>query len=645
MAEVERLLAASMVRVEVEDPASPDARWCMQQYFAELDRRFEGGFDPAASISADASELTPPAGALLVARLRRRPVGCGALRLRPDRVGVVKRMWVAPETRGLGLGRRLLRELEEVAREHRVAVLRLETNRPRPRPSGCTGRRGTARSTRSTTSPTRTTGSRSASRSSAAGRRSDGGGVRYRSPDAVRSPFADDNSSYRRAARRAEREERRREERRREIMATLRRLKEEAGDPAALAARARQAPRRRAGALPAPVLSRAARAAGPYRSLPPRPPRSGGLMTTDATRPDPDRWKALAVLGVAYLMVILDVSIVNVALPSIQTDLGFSPEDLQWVVSGYALTFGGFLLLGGRAGDLLGRRKLFMFGLAGFAAFSLMCGLAQTEGMLIAGRILQGAASAVLAPSVFSITLGTFQEGADRNKALGVLGRSRGRAPRSGCCWAASSPSTPAGSGSSSSTCRSPRSRSSSSRASCARAAWPAWRGTSMPWWPSPSPPACCCWCSASPRANQVGWASAQTILVLAASVVLMAAFLFIESRNRHALMPLGFFRRRTPTGANVVGFILGTIVFSMFFLLSLYMQQVLGFSALETGVGYLAVALTAVLASGVAQALVTRVGVKPILAIGLGAILGLIWFTQISVDGTYLANLFGPSS
>ena len=122
-------------------------------------------------------------------------------------------------------------------------------------------------------------------------------------------------------------------------------------------------------------------------------------------------------------------------------------------------------------------------------------------------------------------------------------------------------------------------------------------------------------------QANQVGWASAQTILVLAASVVLMAAFLFIESRNRHALMPLGFFRRRTPTGANVVGFILGTIVFSMFFLLSLYMQQVLGFSALETGVGYLAVALTAVLASGVAQALVTRVGVKPILAIGLGAI------------------------
>jgi EmrB/QacA subfamily drug resistance transporter len=367
-------------------------------------------------------------------------------------------------------------------------------------------------------------------------------------------------------------------------------------------------------------------------------------MTTDATRPDPDRWKALAVLGVAYLMVILDVSIVNVALPSIQTDLGFSPEDLQWVVSGYALTFGGFLLLGGRAGDLLGRRKLFMFGLAGFAAFSLMCGLAQTEGMLIAGRILQGAASAVLAPSVFSITLVTFQEGADRNKALGVLGAIAGAGAAIGVLLGGilteyagwewiffiNVPIAAV------TLFLVPRFVRESRVAGMARN-FDALGAIAV---------------TASllllvfglTQANQVGWASAQTILVLAASAVLMAAFLFIESRNRHALMPLGFFRRRTPTGANVVGFILGTIVFSMFFLLSLYMQQVLGFSALETGVGYLAVALTAVLASGVAQALVTRVGVKPILAIGLGAILaGLIWFTQISVDGTYLANLFGP--
>jgi MFS family permease len=141
-----------------------------------------------------------------------------------------------------------------------------------------------------------------------------------------------------------------------------------------------------------------------------------------ATAMDPNRWKALAVLGVAYLMVVLDVSIVNVALPSIQTELGFSESSLQWVVSGYALTFGGLLLLGGRSGDLLGRRKIFMAGLALFALFSLLCGLSTSSGMLIAMRALQGAAGAILSPSVFSITTVTFAEGAERNKALGILG-------------------------------------------------------------------------------------------------------------------------------------------------------------------------------------------------------------------------------
>jgi len=137
---------------------------------------------------------------------------------------------------------------------------------------------------------------------------------------------------------------------------------------------------------------------------------------------DPQRWKALAVLGVAYLMVVLDVSIVNVALPSIQTDLNFAPENLQWVISGYSLTFGGFLLLGGRVGDLLGRRWLFMVGLGAFALFSLACGLATSSGMLIAFRALQGLAGAILSPSVFSIVSVTFREGSERNKALGILG-------------------------------------------------------------------------------------------------------------------------------------------------------------------------------------------------------------------------------
>src|SRR6266536_698436 len=137
---------------------------------------------------------------------------------------------------------------------------------------------------------------------------------------------------------------------------------------------------------------------------------------------DPRRWKALAVLGVAYLMVVLDISIVNVALPSIQKDLDFSIENLQWVVSAYALTFGGFLLLGGRLGDLLGRRRVFMVGLGLFALTSLLAGLSVSAAMLIAVRVAQGAAGAILAPSVFSITSVTFSEGSERNTALGILG-------------------------------------------------------------------------------------------------------------------------------------------------------------------------------------------------------------------------------
>src|SRR5919108_2284555 len=137
---------------------------------------------------------------------------------------------------------------------------------------------------------------------------------------------------------------------------------------------------------------------------------------------DPKRWQALAVLGIAYLMVVLDVSIVNVALPSIQRDLDMSTEALQWIVSGYALTFGGFLLLGGRTGDLLGRRVLFMVGLARVGLTSLLCGLAWSSGVLIGARLAQGAAGAILSPSVFSIVSVTFEEGAERNKALGILG-------------------------------------------------------------------------------------------------------------------------------------------------------------------------------------------------------------------------------
>jgi EmrB/QacA subfamily drug resistance transporter len=356
---------------------------------------------------------------------------------------------------------------------------------------------------------------------------------------------------------------------------------------------------------------------------------------------DPKRWKALAVLGVAYLMVVLDVSIVNVALPSIQQDLDFAPEDLQWVISAYTLTFGGFLLLGGRVGDLLGRRWLFMVGLGAFAVFSLACGLATSSAMLIAFRALQGLAGAILSPSVFSIVSVTFREGSERNKALGILGAIAGSGAAIGVLaggvlteyagweWIFFV-NVPIGIGALFLVPLFVR----ESRADDLLRHFDTAGAVTV---------------TASlmllvyglTQTTNIGWTSARTILVLLASAILMAAFIVIEKRSVSPLVPLSFFRKRTPTGANIVGFGLGTMVFGMFFLLSLYMQQILGFSALKTGVGYLAVALTAVLASGLAQALVTKLGVKPVLLTGLGLLgAGLVFFTQVSVDGSYVADL-----
>jgi EmrB/QacA subfamily drug resistance transporter len=356
---------------------------------------------------------------------------------------------------------------------------------------------------------------------------------------------------------------------------------------------------------------------------------------------DPRRWKALAVLGIAYLMVVLDVSIVNVALPSIQTDLKFSPENLQWVVSGYALTFGGFLLLGGRAGDLLGRRIVFVTGLALFAVTSLLAGLSNSDTMLIATRIAQGAAGAILAPSVFSIVSVTFREGAERNKALGILGGIAGSGAAIGVLlggvltdyisweWIffVNVPIALAA------LALVPR-YVAESRADGLARHFDAWGAVTVTG-------SLMLLVYSLTQSTVNGWGSLATIGTLVGSGVLMAIFLAIEQRSRSPLVPLGIFRRRTLSGANLIGFGLGTMVFGMFFLLSLYMQQVLGFSAMETGVAYLAVALTAVVASGVAQATVTKIGVKPALTLGmtlLGA--GLIYFAQVSVDGSYVRDL-----
>jgi EmrB/QacA subfamily drug resistance transporter len=360
------------------------------------------------------------------------------------------------------------------------------------------------------------------------------------------------------------------------------------------------------------------------------------------TAPDPKRWQALAVLGVAYLMVVLDVSIVNVALPSIQRSLHFSTSGLEWIVSGYALTFGGFLLLGGRAGDLLGRRRVFMAGLVLFAVFSLLSGLATSPVMLIATRALQGAAGAVLSPSVFSIVSVTFEEGSERNRALGVLGAIAGSGAAIGLLLGGVLTefvgwewiffvNVPIGLGV---LLVVPRVVRESRAPELARhfdvaGAVTVTGGLMLLVY-------------GLTRAPTVGWGSAETIGAFAGFVVLTAAAVLIEQRSRSPLVDLKIFRRRTLTAANVIGLLLGTMLFGLFFLLSLYQQDVLGFSPLRTGVGNLAIALTVIAASAISQALVTRVGVKPILMVGLAFLGGgLAYFTQIPVNGHYFWDLF----
>lgn len=361
------------------------------------------------------------------------------------------------------------------------------------------------------------------------------------------------------------------------------------------------------------------------------------------SEPDPRRWKALTVLSIAYLMVVLDIAIVNVALPTIEDKLNFtSTEQLQWIVSGYSLTFGGFLLLGGRIGDILGRRKVFMVGLALFSLTSLVAGLSTSAGMLIGARVAQGAAGAILSPSVFSITSVTFAEGSERNKALGVLGAISGAGAAIGVILGGVLTTyagwewiffvnVPIGL---ITLLLVPRVVNESRAEGMARhfdaiGAVLVTGGLML-------------FVYALTRTNQVGWSSKETIFEFIGSAVLIVAFVIWEGRSKWALVPLRIFRRRTLTGANIIGFFLGTMIFGMFFLLSLYMQQVLGFSALKTGIGYLAVALTAVVASGAAQALVTKTGVKPALLGGLTLIAGgLILFAQISPNGSYFSDLF----
>jgi EmrB/QacA subfamily drug resistance transporter len=353
------------------------------------------------------------------------------------------------------------------------------------------------------------------------------------------------------------------------------------------------------------------------------------------------KWLALALLCATQFMVVLDVSIVNVALPSIDRSLHFSPSGLQWVASAYALTFGGFLLLGGRVADLLGRRRLFMLGLVLFAAASAACGFSNSSGFLVGARAVQGLGAAIISPAALSILTTTFAEGKERNTALGVWGAIAGTGGAAGVLlggvltdWVgwdwiffinvpiaviviALAPSL----------LRESRVESDERRFDVAGAASVTIGLVLLVY--------------GLVGTTNHSWIAPRTLGLFAASAILLVVFVLIEMRVKEPVLPLSIFRLRTLTGANIVGFLLGSSIFSMFYFLSLYQQFVLGYSPLKTGVGYLAIALTIIASAGISQAIVTRVGVRPVLALGMLLLtLGLLWFTQIDAHGSYATDL-----
>jgi EmrB/QacA subfamily drug resistance transporter len=354
------------------------------------------------------------------------------------------------------------------------------------------------------------------------------------------------------------------------------------------------------------------------------------------------RWSALALIVTAQFMVILDVAIVNVALPSIKTDLGFSQENLQWVISAYAILFGGVLLLGGRLADLLGRRRLFISGLALFAASSLLCGIAWSEASLIGFRALQGLGGALLAPAALSLLMTTFAEGRDRNLALGIYGAASGSGAAVGVLLGGVLTSylswswiffinVPVGLAA---IALAPV-LLEESRADVPRRHFDVPGAVSIT-------SGLMLLVYATTRATNDGWGASSTLALLGAALALIGAFIVIELRSPSPLLPMRIFRSRTLTAANAAMAIVGAVAFSEFFLLTLYLQDVLHYSAVETGVAFTGFALTVVAISNVAQVVVGRFGVRPTLTAGLAAsALSVAWLTRLPVDGQYFWDLF----
>ncbi len=365
------------------------------------------------------------------------------------------------------------------------------------------------------------------------------------------------------------------------------------------------------------------------------------MTMPDASKTNSLRWFALALLCTGEFMVVLDFSIVNVALPAIQKDLGFSQQNLQWIVSAYALSFGGFLLLGGRAADLFGRRRVFMAGLGLFVLASLVGGLARFQWVLVAARAFQGLGAACVSPAALSILTTTFKEGSERNKALSIWGTVAASGFAAGVLlggiltdwlnWCSvmfvNVPIGIAAFWFSLQVLSESREQNTKQQIDLLGAASVTLGLVLLVY--------------ALVQAPEVGWFSAGTVFPFLGALALLALFIFIESHSPAPLVPLSIFRQRTLMGANLVGALLSAAVGSMVFILTLYMQQVLGYSALQTGLAFLPHALAAMIAAPLASQLVSRLGVKLTLVLGMvGSMVGLLLLTGISVQGSFVRDL-----
>jgi EmrB/QacA subfamily drug resistance transporter len=357
--------------------------------------------------------------------------------------------------------------------------------------------------------------------------------------------------------------------------------------------------------------------------------------------PERSRWIALYVLCAGVLMIVLDVTVVNVALPSIQKDLGLSEANLQWIVNAYTLVFGGFLLLGGRAGDLLGRKRLFLFGLIVFTSASLLDGLASSSGMLIGARGLQGLGAAFISPAALAIITTTFAEGAERAKALGVwaaiaiggsaVGLILGGALTQYFSW----PwvffiNVPVGIAVFFASLRYvPESKDELAHRSFDVAGAVTVTGGLMTL------------VYAIVQAQEKGWTSAQTIGTFVLAAVLLVSFVVIELRAKAPLVRLSIFRTRSLTAANITMFLVGAGLFAMFFFNSLYLQRVLGYGPLDAGLAFLPFTGGIIVSAGFASKYAPRFGVRPVAICGMiVTALGMLLLTQLPVEGTYVTNV-----